>query len=181
MPKSNENENKYAPTVWGKGSGGSSDGPVEVKCPSGQMCLAQRPGLEGMIKAGLLKDFNALAGIVGVKIDAKKNPAKALKAAQGKISAEKLFENPEMLDNMLHMVNKITCHVVVEPEVHMPPNDVTNRKRDLIYADDIDLNDRMFLFNWAMGGSNDLDSFRAGLNANVADMADVQGVAKAAE
>lgn len=181
MPTSHDKK-KYAPTVWGGGSSAKdAKGPVEVVCPSGQTCLAQRPGLEMMLRSGLLKDYNALAGAVGIKIDAKKNPQKAAKNIKGSLTMEKLFEKPEMIDNMMRMMDKVVCEVVVEPEVAMAPNDPTSRKDDVIYTDMIDLEDRMFLFNWAMGGSSDLDRFRTGLHANVASLANEQGMEEASE
>jgi hypothetical protein len=53
---------------------------------------------------------------------------------------------------------------------------VTNRQPGVIYADMIELIDKVFVFNFVVGGTRDLESFRNGLDellGGVADGADL--------
>jgi hypothetical protein len=83
-----------------------------------------------------------------------------------------ILNDPAKLDEMMHVVNKIVCYVVVKPAVEYPPNDPTLRKNDAIYADMIDLEDRMFIMNWALGGVRDLERFREEHEAALGSLGD---------
>jgi hypothetical protein len=60
----------------------------------------------------------------------------------------------------MRVINKIVCYVVVKPEIKTAPNDITRRMAGVIYDDMIDIDDKMFIMNFAMGGVRDLSRFR---------------------
>jgi hypothetical protein len=167
---------------------------MDLECPSGQLCLVRRPGVEGLLAAGVLRDIDSLTAIVGeAHLDrvhperkakgkqpsdhkAKEKPAKTQDEA-----ISELLEDPDKLANVMHTIDRVICHVVVKPEVEMTPNDPTRRKDKVIYADMVELEDKMFIFNFAVGGSGDLESFREEFDSAVGSLATQQDSADEAE
>jgi hypothetical protein len=150
---------KYRPDAWASGGIGGMD---DITVPSGQLCLVRRPGMEGLMKAGVLHNVDSLSQIVNEK---------HLKRVQGKptneIDMSSLMQDDKGMDEVMNVIDKVICHCVVQPVVHRTPNDVTNRKPGVIYADMVDLVDKLFLFNYVVGGTRDLESFRSGLDTVV--------------
>lgn len=159
---------KYAADAWLSGGIGGME---DLTVPSGQTCLVRRPGLEGLIKAGVLHNVDSLTAIVD-----QKHIKKAKKGQAQKVNVDSILKDPKALENLLHTVDKVICHVVVKPEVHMTPNDVTLRKPGVVYADMIDINDKMHIFNFVVGGTRDVESFRRGLEESVGGLEAGEGV-----
>lgn len=65
-----------------------------------------------------------------------------------------------MVREMYDMVDKVVIAVCVEPQVHPNPEDEADRDDDLLYADEFDEEDKMFLFQWCQGGTSDIAQFR---------------------
>lgn len=150
-PGEQDTESKYSPSVWGS----APENPFsDLEVPSGQTCLVRRPGVEGLMKAGVLQDLDSLSAIVDQK---------HIRRVQGKpeVDTAALLKDGKSLENVIHVAERITCYVVVKPEVHMTPDDSTRREPGKIYADMIDLEDKMFILNYAVGGTRDLERFRA--------------------
>ena len=170
---------KYAPDAWLSGGIGGME---DLTVPSGQVCLVRRPGLEGLMKAGVLNRMDSLSGIVSEK-HIKRVKGKGSKAAgdQEEIDALSLMNDPKAMDEVIEVVDKVVCHVVVKPEVHRTPNDVTLRKPGIVYADMVDIIDKMFIFNFVVGGTRDIATFRGGLDSVVGGLEDLEGVPAAAE
>jgi len=162
-PASEAADSKYAANSWLTGGSGTLE---DVETPSGQLCLARRPGVEGLMTAGVLQNVDSLSGIVNAKFINK----------TGEVDAEALMQDDGALADIMHTVDKVVCFIVVKPEVHMTPNDKTRRKQGIVYADMVDLMDKMFLFNYAVGGTKDLESFRTELVSHVGSLAPVQSV-----
>lgn len=159
-------EDKYAVTAWG--------GPQleDVTVPSGQLCLCRRPGIEVMIKAGILNDMDSLTSLVMTEhLDdgQTKNTVKPEAMIE-------IMKNPKKAESMFHMLDKVVCFIVVKPEIHMTPNNRNSMKPNLIYAETVDLEDKMFLMNYAVGGTRDVERFRQESGLVVADMDDVASV-----
>lgn len=131
--------------------------PMELDLPSGNCCLAIRPGAEGLIKAGLLDSLDQLTSLVQIEhIDAK-DPRKAAT----NVDVQELLKDPKKLATGLALVDKVICHVVKAPVVFMPPeDDDALRDPNVIYADQVDYEDKMFIFQWAVGGTSNLVQFR---------------------
>ncbi len=58
------------------------------------------------------------------------------------------------------MYDAVLLHVVIEPHVLPVPPPEEARDPDGLYVDDVDLEDKVFLFNWAVGGTADVEAFR---------------------
>lgn len=165
-----EPQDRFAPTTWG---GGTSTGFEELEVPSGQMCLVRRPGVQGLIKAGVLMNVDSLTSLIANKF-----------MDGGKITEEttrRLANDPEAVASMTRTIDLVVCHIVVKPQVHMTPDDVTNRQADRVYCDTIEMTDRVFLFNFAVGGVRDLERFRRQLDGHLAALAPVEAVGDTAE
>lgn len=137
--------NITTPQEWKKASGGT-----DLTVPSGQTCRARRVDLRIFVKTG--KVPNTLRSLLD-------------QAAGGKeISAEEItkqfLEDPSVFGDMMEMVDLVVCDCVLEPKVHPVPEEGTARDDELIYVDDISPEDRMFIFNYAVGGTADFETFR---------------------
>lgn len=168
-------DSRYAPTSWGSNEAGGGF-PLDLEVPSGQICLVRRPGVEGLLKAGVLNKLDTLTQIVDEehlqRVHGKGKPGIASAQAAG----QKLLEDPRKIEEILHTVDKVVCHTVLRPKVKMAPNDVTNRKDGQIYTDMIDMEDKMFIFQFVTGGTRDLEQFREDFDESVGGLDDVEDV-----
>lgn len=194
MPPINENDNNVPPAinnVWGQSALGKR---VFLTMPSSQTCWARVVGLQGVLETGVMGEADSLTGFIG------KNYIRKVRGAKGKpdgevVDADKLMKSPETLKKIIKMVDALTPHVVVEPEVRchyrvlnpgtdeedtemIPPED---RTPGVIYTDQIGLEDKMFLFNFAISGVKDAESFREESQDVVGNLVDGEGVPRASE
>ena len=168
IPVPEDPTSKYAPDAWmGAGVGGMED----VRVPSGQLCLVRRPGLQGLMTAGILHNVDSLTAIVNER---------HLKQTAGKADAEidmqSLMNDPKALEDVMHVMDRAISYCVVKPEIHMTPGDVTRRQPGVVYADMVDLVDKIFLFNYVVGGTRDLERFRGDLDQLVGSVEAGEGV-----
>lgn len=148
-----------------------------LRLPSGNVALVRRVGPEAFLQQDLMPDN--LAPIVQKAIHEKRGlPPKAL---------EKAITTPDGLGKMAEMLDRITVYAVIEPAVQMPPNCITcggldnadnravhdnpedeghhkfeegPRDETVLYADEVDMMDKIFIMNYCVGGSSDLERFR---------------------
>jgi hypothetical protein len=122
----------------------------DVELPSGNVCRARRPGIDVFIKAGIVPD--ELTAIV-------RKSMQNTDAAIDKMMNEAVDDFQKMAE-LFDMVDEIVCRIVVEPEVTRVPAEGDERDSDTLYVDEIDTEDKMFLFSFAVGGTRDVASFR---------------------
>lgn len=123
----------------------------KLKLPSGKVCLARNPGLAVFIEKGLIP--NSLMSIVMAAFE---------KGEQAKPQdLREVGADPQKLKDLFELVNAVLCECVIQPHVQMPPEDKGDRKPGVLYADIVDMDDKMFIFQWAVGGTKDVESFRA--------------------
>jgi hypothetical protein len=176
---------------------------VPVEVPSGSVIEVIRPGVEGLIKAGILESFDSLTGIV---------QGETIPKAEGKPVAD-LKEIVSDMDNvrkMTDILNKITMHVVRQPQLvwHYEqevdsddkpvfnggqpvwvlddkgnPVTIPDEQRDpeIAYVDYVDLEDKTFIMNFAVGGSADLQTFRAATSEALGSLRDGEAAPATAE
>jgi hypothetical protein len=166
---------------------------VKVPLPSGEVALCTRIGMKAFLEKGAIPDN--LTPLVQ-KVIREKSYLKPEEQKEIATDPKVMMETQEMLDRAL-------CMTVIEPSVSMPPGcahpgcgkwlnfndlDMHNRKgesfdheyvdpeRDpeVLYADEVDMIDKLFLFQWSVGGGTDLDSFRKGWEESVAMLAGVE-------
>lgn len=146
--------------------------------PSGNKALVRNPGIKAFVSAGILP--NSLMPIVTEALERGQPPS--MSAFQDKVKSD-----PAMLAEMLESMDKVTLHCVIEPQVHpMPTWDLTDHANDActaeqvgqeapqkkdprrLYVDEVDLEDKLFIFQWAVGGTRDLERFREQYSAGMA-------------
>lgn len=162
----------------------SGDVIVKMKVPSGKVCQVKRVTLQTFIAKGMIP--NALLPMV----------VKATEEAQGITANEiaDILKDGEALGSMLDMADHVVCECMVKPAV--TPNEVRDeiaadealdddekkaKLRSHLFADEVELADKMFIFQYCVGGTRDLERFREQSTTALADVADesaVQGSAK---
>jgi len=147
-----------------KRSGGNE--PIKLELPSGNVCLARNPGMEMFLTQGLIP--NALLPLVQQAVQ----QGEGLKPEQ---TAE-LGSSPEMLSQVIEFANAALVHCVVEPVVSPVPEFGMMRDPDLLYADDVALEDKVFIMQWVVGGTSDLERFRQEQAAAMAPVPTVEAV-----
>jgi hypothetical protein len=167
VPRIEDSDSKYAPTAWGTTIGGAED----LIVPSGQTCLVKRPGVQGLMTSGVLRDMDSLSALVSEK------HIKRVKGKTDEIDVSSLMKDQSNIDNVLHVVDRVICEVVLKPSVHMTPNDPTSRVPGVIYADMVDITDKMFIFQYAVGGTAGLNSFREQFDDAVGSVGSLEVVA----
>jgi hypothetical protein len=174
-----------------------SDDAEIVGLPSGNAARIRHVAPEAFLEQGLIPD--PLTAIVD----------KAIKSKKGLRPADerKMTDDPAKVGAMLEMMDRIVCFSVVEPKVVMPPvcvichehntarakqhQDETHndyhpfepeeRKDGVLYVDKVDSEDKMFIMNWAMGGTRDLERFRRQHRASVDRVSAGQGESHSAQ
>jgi hypothetical protein len=147
-------QDKYAPTAWT----GSSDGePEDLTVPSGQTCLVRRPGIEQLLREGVLFDSDTLSTIVHENIQRVERGL-----PQKEIDIEEFMRDPVKFQELLNTTDRIVCACVLKPTVKRTPNDPTGRQPGVVYTDMIALEDKFAILEFALGGSRTLASFREG-------------------
>jgi len=152
------------------------------------VCRARRLGVQGLIKLGILDSMDTLTALV----------ATGITEISGKITAAdaaKMAGVSEKMEEAIGLIDSIVMAAVVEPRVYpIPkPKTVTDasgnevlvpaepRDPELLYADDVDLDDKLFIMDWTIGGSADYRAFRQSTKDLVGDVADGTGVPDAAK
>lgn len=132
-------------TAWKAAAKGT-----EVEVPSGNVALLRRVDPRIFMKTGRIP--NSLLKIVNQAISGKEPDLDKL--------AEEVGEDPTMLIDMMTMMDDICVEAVVQPKVSPVPPGGEERDDSVLYVDEVDMDDKMFIFNWAVGGSSDLERFR---------------------
>lgn len=149
----------------------------DLTVPSGNVCKVRSSGGMAMfMQKGMIP--NSLMPIIKEHM----NDSRELQATAGDV-----LENPELLENMMELADNVVMHVVVLPEIQpipMVPGEggemvvVPQEARNpaILYVDEVDMNDKMFIFQWAMGGTKDVERFREEQKASLEDLSAVQTV-----
>ena len=158
---SNSDSSPTSISAWKKASTG---GPAPLKLPSGNVALVRVPGPAAFLAEGLIP--NTLLPLVqGVIENAEKG--KPVTSEDESIISQELLKDPNKVRQVFEMADAVTIYCVVEPPVSHKPEPGEERNSDLLYVDEVDLDDKMFIMSVAMGGSRDLRKFRREQGANV--------------
>lgn len=160
-------DSKYAPSVWGKPQY------EDLEVPSGQLCQVRLPGVQQLIAAGVIDSADTLTTLVDEKHIKRVQGKTSGRAPQKEINTQSLMRDPENLKKLFTVIDKVCIHMVVQPTVKSALREVeqdgktdiqvipvTEREENVVYTDQIDMLDKMFIFQYAVGGGTDLDSFR---------------------
>ncbi len=165
---------------WKKKSKG-----VELELPSGNVCLARRPGMDAIMSAGIIPD--TLTPIAAEAVEKAQRNGKPNEKAEEKELLNRLLGDRQALNDVFDATDRATAMCVVEPKVlwhkNMDGSVIPSDERDeeTLYTDEIDQNDKIFIFNFVVGGTRDLESFRQEYGNAVADLQPSESVARPAK
>lgn len=178
-----KNKDKYVATAWG------GQHLVDLEMPSGQLAQVRRPGVTGLVKAGLLDSLDSLTGLVQTEhIDRVRKGASTTKEITPE-EIKALASDSGRLVDVLTLMDRVIEYVVVQPQVLRPVqrdeqgrpvktwrgklNDDTGeqvleeldlpdgeRVPGMVYTDQIDPVDKVYIFQFVVGGVRDLEQFR---------------------
>ena len=171
MPGKSKSNGKYSLGVK------TENGLHDVELPSGHTVQARRPGVQGLVAAGLLDNFDELTAIVQTDHLERVGPRSVagtpkVTAEDTRNAAEAVMRDPKKIATALHMMDRLAAHVIVQPPVWIDyqqegesDEDFAKRSAEAqasgAYAiREVEIEDKMFLMNWAVGGSADLAAFR---------------------
>lgn len=165
--------NDFTPnSVWASSApAGISE---ELTLPSGQTCLATRLGIEGLLSAGILTEADSLTATVTAhtrKVKGGKGPDHT------KLDEQSLLRDPTALKSIIGLADKalpiivqspsVMLHYVTDPDGSTRMLTAEERKPGQVYTDMVELGDKMFLFDWAVGGLVAMTNFRQDSGSDV--------------
>lgn len=146
----------------------------EIPLPSGAKAIIKAPGMQAFLKQGFIP--NSLIGIVTDQLNknAGKPPSKKQDDEQATIAfMEEIRTDPEKLEDLLTGMDNVWLHCVIEPHTEPLPEkdehgkEIEERDPNLLYVDEVEFDDKMFVMQVAVGGTKSLEKFRSGLDSNV--------------
>lgn len=156
----------------------------DVALPSGNVARVRQISPAAFLASGLIP--NPLMSIIRKSIQEKSGMSPA--------AMKKITEDNALLVSALELFDRVLAHVMVQPEVKMPPpckvcGEYANtnqhdsgmpktyhqykegdREAGVPYADVVQMDDKMFIFQWAVGGTRDLETFREEFQSRVGDL-----------
>lgn len=141
---------------------------VELELPSGNVALVRAMRITDMLAEGFFPEN--LRGEILTQIGKAEGGQESSSLDPGNI--QKMFEDPEKMNDMFSVFDKVLLKCVVEPKVLPAPENEADRDDELLYADEVDLEDKVFIFQWAVGGDDDLTSFREEFSEGVGSLED---------
>jgi hypothetical protein len=169
---------------------------IDLELPSGATCQARRPGVQGFIAAGVLDNFDQLTSLVQTEHINKNRPQGMARAAkvseeQTQAAAGQLMADLEKLATGFQMIDRLVAYAITQPPVWVDyqltnesDDDWAKRQEkegDRLAVRMIELEDKLFIMQWAVGGSADLETFRKEFSGMLDGMATVQGFSLPAE
>lgn len=138
----------------------------ELEVPSGNVALVKRVGLQAFVKQGVIP--NSLMPMIN----------KAIKTGEFDVKEELGEVDAEKINDILRLYDVVVVECVVQPRVLPAPvfTAETAESEDYIgevipfsmredtddlYVDEVDFNDKVFIFQWVVGGTSDVEAFRA--------------------
>lgn len=193
-PAPQNGHSKYEPTQWGRPKQG------DLVCPSGQICLVKPLSIVGLVEQGVLTNVDELTALVSERvIDPIKRgkPIKDLTAED--VNIDELTKDPKSIDRIMDVVDKTLIAAVIQPPLHLPPkkmdkdgkleldadgnpqDDDDAREEGRVYTDTIEVTDKMFIFQFVLGGTRMWADFRDSAAKLVGDLRSVEAVGSASE
>lgn len=169
---------------WKKNSGAQKH--HELPLPSGNVCLVRRPGLQAFVTSGMIP--NGLMALVMPTLQKSQDQGRQGNALEIQDDLETLglevTKDPARLADMVTLVDRVTLHCVVEPPVAPVPvwtaenapdpefigkEAASLRSDNVLYVDEVDFEDKLAIFNFAVGGPKELEPFRSAADSALAD------------
>lgn len=154
MPASPKTQRKTATSA--KAWKGKTSKPVPLDLPSGNTCLVRRMPITKMLTSGIIPD--AMRPII---LEALKDGGEK---PEEKVDMSALMEDEGKLDEMFQTFDRVLVSCCVDPAVAPAPENDEDRDEETLYADDVDMEDKIHIFQFVVGGDSDasLSEFRSG-------------------
>lgn len=133
-----------------------------VELPSSNVIRCKRPGMPHFVEMGMVP--NPLLSIIDASLHHQKTPDVAA-----------LVESEEKLDATAKFMDEVWVYCVTEPKSAFRPEDEADHDDDLLYVDDVELEDKIFVFQLACGGTRSVERFREQRLTDMAVVAELQG------
>lgn len=179
-----------APAVTEVGSWKKAKAGFPLQVPSGNVALVRPVGMQAFLTKGIIP--NSLREIAMEAISKKKAP---------ELKVEDFDE--KQIQDMLDLFDAVTLYCVIEPKVTSVPHwsheqadagacsheDIGEiipaisefRDPDLLYVDDVELEDKAFVFQFACGGTRSLEQFREEYTRSVESLSGGEDVGEDSE
>lgn len=161
---------------------GVTGGEFDFELPSGNTCRMKEMGVEDLVAAGLLDNFDSLTAFVNdshiQRVKTGRPPADSPAAEEE--SLKKLISDPKRFAAILNVVDPVVVRAVVAPPVHAVPAPGTDRTPGALYVDSVSMTDKFAVFQRAMGDTlskvQAMEPFRAEPGAALVGVAAGEGV-----
>ncbi|MGX9924104.1 DUF7391 family protein [Streptomyces sp. NPDC002248] len=140
---------------------------IPMELPSGNYLRIRRMSMQTLMATGKMP--NRLMSIMKSAVD------KGQGIDENKLAGEAI-DDPKLLQDMVKFYDDLTMMMAVEPVIHPVPPTEQDRADDLLYVDEIDDEDKAFLFQYISGGVTDAESFRQQSQADLAAVSGLQNV-----
>lgn len=120
---------------------------TDLKLPSGNVALVRNPGIQHFLRIGIIPD--PMMAMV----------QKMIAGKQKEFDPSEFIKDEDSLLTTFELFDKVLVEVVIEPKVVMPPKKQEDRDDETLYADDVDFEDKVFIFQFAVGGTKDLEEY----------------------
>lgn len=134
-----------------------------LELPSGNVIRIKKVGMQALLKAGLMP--NSLMSF------AQKAVGKGTGQPAEEMSQEDMAEimaNPERIAEISDAIDSVTIFVAQEPRVFPLPDEGVERDEELLYIDEVEEEDKIFIFQAVTGGTTEVETFRAEHSAGMA-------------
>jgi len=132
---------------------------VPVELPSGNVVKLRRPGLDTFVQAGQVPN-SLMSLMTSFRDSGKETP-------DYDAVGDEILNHPEKLQELMSFLDFAVTKIMVDPPVSAVPEDGEPRDPGKLYTDEVDLEDKFFMLNYAVGGVNDLAKFRQQLAPGV--------------
>lgn len=119
--------------------------------PSGKYMVLKPTSLAAFLQTGTIP--NSLMQMIQAAMSDKTGKKVDTQVAE-------MLKDPNGLKDLFEAVDAFICAVALEPRVYPTPTDESPRSDELLYADEVDLDDKMFVFTQAVGGVEEVAPFR---------------------
>lgn len=175
---------------------------IELELPSGNVCLVKRVGIERILSSGIIPDELTAIAVKTIKAQDHRAPGGEESKSKDLDNAEiaSLLKDTDQIATLLGSFDRIAAMCVVQPTLlwhrreaidpatgQLKRDDkgkpvledipVQDRDADVLYTDDVDMQDKMFIYNFVVGGTADLEQFRKEHGEGLAALQSGQDVA----
>jgi hypothetical protein len=138
--------------------------------PSGNTMRLKNPGIMELAHQGLIP--NALMSYI----------MDSVTKGSTELTGEDIMSDANVkVEDMFDMMANAIMMMAVDPQVYPVPEEGQARDDNLLYIDEIDEQDKLFIWQWATGGTADVEQFRQESTGVLGAMARLQGVEPAAK